>query len=361
MKIREARGDETVVASPARFLFLAFISRGSPARSPVYSRFHYRWGQELEISSSPSAMEIFRYVRWHQDGSGPLEFTYGPLWLGDLTAPLAFTLLQLYGWVDLTVRDQMGCHLHISTAYDAMEAWVRLFGTSLSLVPFFVWLLGSHSCSGGTCLRGTAVERWALVNNDQFEYWRRVRRAAEAYRGGHVFDTFAEFFNNRREYFAVTLNFGPRTIELRLSEAHPLRAAAAVAILAVYTERRIIEPQWLDGRRLYAIRMAYEKFATRGVSVDTELYAPGFGRMKVREFARRLAEMLTEEGFDAEAQVLLYMARTGRNIIDAEDVHRFMKSEEGEAFKRTAAARVARVAGLDAQGSSATVAAVGHV
>lgn len=296
------------------------------------------WGQELELSEE---MPILSTVQWHYDQSGPPEFSYGPMALGDLGDVLWLTSEQLEGRWDLEPHEQMGCHIHYRPQKPHTR-WRPALAFALGLPAFSVWILGSFIGErDGTALRET-WRRWAPYREDLLSLARSgpidmknyLRRCLD---GGE------------RYYGIVTVNCrrSPAkpvaTVEYRLSEAHPIRASLYVALVAVADVSNAVD---VTNATPAPLIDQYAKAADEGVRADDVVEGAavnGLGtRYSISQLAEYFAKLLMDHGFDAEAYVLMYLMRReigGAALTEREDVEKFLRSDEGAMWLKAVKAR----------------------
>jgi len=190
----------------------------------------YTWGQEIETYTiSRELMNIStQYLNGHRDLSGPWEIVLYPTKYNDVLPPFIITTMQRLGYIDIKPDEQMGNHIHYrpaSVSRKTILLWWRTYLNLYTTTILMIRMMSSH----GTYLRET-WKRWAELSDE----W-PMRYYLNKYPYPNEDELYRDLRDiTGRDYFHITLNRHNKnilTIEMRISETHPLKAWAYVYLV----------------------------------------------------------------------------------------------------------------------------------
>lgn len=195
----------------------------------------YTWGQELETYTiSRELMELStQYLAGHRDLSGPWEIVPYPTKYNDPLPAFIITTMQRLNYLDIKPDEQMGNHIHYRPApvsHKTIYLWWKTYLNLYTTTILMIRMMSSH----GTYLRDT-WKHWAELSK---EY--PMKHYLNKYPNEHEQHLYKELkYITGREYYHITLNKHNKnilTIEMRISETHPLKAWAYIYLITKITK-----------------------------------------------------------------------------------------------------------------------------
>ena len=307
----------------------------------VNSKHHWTWGQEIEVYKiSDELRELSRqYLGGHWDLSGPWEIVPYPTKWNDPLPAFALTTIQRLGYFDIVPDDQMGNHIHyrpMPTNIKTVYTWWKTYLNLYTLTILMIRMMSSH----GTMLR-SSWDRWAELSK---EY--PMRDLLDRYPSNE--DLRYLLTNLRtiggRDYYHITLNRHNKrtlTIEMRISETHPLKAWAFI-YMVTKINKKFAKPLFLVTKK-GLFEEFYRELADGEITDEEEIKWREIGlqpqfqwidNIKTpKELTIKLMDIIldTTKPRDYLAKVIYnYIYKEGRNIVDKESVESFYEWLKGQ-------------------------------
>lgn len=229
------------------------------------------WGQELEVPYVNDNEWLFNELNAHEDGSGPIEFTYGPQTINNSLQVTFLSLLIAKGLVYVKPEEQMGNHLHIRPII-FRNAMLVSTAFLLPLLPFFASHLTEENNKIIYNFRRSVLnwtDRFGEIANYIYLIYKKK------------FGFFAHNYQGR-QYSAFTLNRHNKnilTLEYRVNETLPLKTFAVAELLSLLFKKTDItfksETTSSDIEdEIWRVRDEYVSAVEAGVSLDDEFRIP---------------------------------------------------------------------------------------
>jgi len=217
-------------------LLIKLIATLYKYRNKVNGHQWYTYGQELEIWDNWVDKLVIdltqNFLNGHYDGSGPWEFILFPTKYNDPLPAFIITEMERKGYIIIRPTDEMGNHLHYrpapigeSTATLWWKTWTNLF----TLTILYIRMLSAH----GSALR----ERWHdwAKFSSYYLFEDKIPTNKDI---NEIVKKLKLYYG--RSYEHITLNRNRKkilTIEIRMCEAHPLKAWAFIYLITEITRQ----------------------------------------------------------------------------------------------------------------------------